>query len=92
MLYFHSGQFRVENWKLLLACALVRVFLRLFMKKKFSGQEVVKLHCRYGLNSFICHIVALQLVEKSVQISSHLLICVCTFLLLYKIVLTFADA
>ena len=29
----HSGQFRVENWTLLLACALVRVFLRLFIKK-----------------------------------------------------------
>ena len=46
-------------------------------------------------NSFICHTVTLQSVEKSVQISGHLLICVCTFLLFHKIVcglLTFADA
>ena len=44
--------------------------------------------------TLVCHTVTLQLVEKSVQIRSHL-ICVCTFLLQYKIVygfLTFADA
>ena len=30
---FHSGQFRVKNWKLLLACALVRVSYVCSLKK-----------------------------------------------------------
>ena len=69
-------------WLVLLSMFPARLFT-----KNFNGQEVVKL---LPLPS-----ITLQLVEKSVQISSHLLICVCTFLLLYKIVYgfpNFADA
>ena len=65
-----------ETWKLLLACTPVRVSCA-FVHKEFrwiSGQAPSQV----GFNSFICHTVTLQLVEKSVQISSHL-ICVWTF-------------
>ena len=57
---------------------------------------MIKLRRSQGFNSFICHTATLQLLEKSVQISSGLLnyLCLHTFLSVYKIfygLLTLAD-
>ena len=74
-------------WLVLLSVFPAFVHKKISVDKKRSSSIAGRV-----LTLFICHTVTLQLVEKSVQIGSHLLICVCIFLLLYKIVLTFADA
>ena len=78
----------ILGWKLEIVAgfSLVRVSCA-FVHKKFQWTRSGQAPSRVEFSSFICHTVTLQLVTKSVQISSHLLICVCTSLVLYKIVL-----
>ena len=66
-------------------CWLVLLFVfPAFVHKEFQWTRSGQAPSQVGFNSFICHTVTLQLVEKSVQISSHLLICVWTFFFFIK--------
>ena len=81
-----------ENWKL----SPVQLFFSVFppcVQANFD-KKVVKLGRRYAFNFPIFHTISFNVADKSVHISSRLLVCVCTFLLVDKIVfglLAFGD-
>ena len=81
-----------ENWKLLLARILPRFSC---VRSKRIRQKVVKLGRRKAFNFLIFHTISFHVAEKSVHMSNRLLVCVCTFLLVDKIVyglLAFGNA
>ena len=81
-----------ENWKLLLARTLLHFS---YVRSKKFRQKVVKFGRRKAFNFLIFHTISFHVAEKSVYISSRVLVCVCTFLLVDKIVyglLAFGDA
>ena len=81
-----------ENWKLLLARTLFHFSCAMRSKKirlRWLSSDARK------LSVFSFFIISFHVAEKSVHISSRLLVCVCTFLLVDKIVyglLAFGDA
>ena len=71
-----------ENWKLLLAPTLLHFSYVRSKKKSTKGG-----HARTQVANFlIFHTISFQVADKSVHISSRLLVCVCTFLLVDEIV------
>ena len=81
-----------ENWKLLLARTLLHFCCAMRSKKirlRWLSSDARK------LSVFSFFIISFHVAEKSVHISSRLLVCVCTFLLVDKIVyglLAFGNA
>ena len=81
-----------ENWKLLLARTLLHFSCAMRSKKnrlRWLSSDARK------LSVFSFFIISFHVAEKSVHISSRLLVCVCTFLLVDKIVyglLAFGNA
>ena len=81
-----------ENWKLLLARTLLHFSWAMRSKKirlRWLSSDARK------LSVFSFFIISFHVAEKSVHISSRLLVCVCTFLLVDKIVyglLAFGNA
>ena len=81
-----------ENWKLSLT--LILLFFSSMCSNKFQ-QRVVNLGRRWTFNFLVFHTISFNVAEKSVHISRRLLVCVCTFLLIGKIVyglLAFGNA
>ena len=75
-------------------CWLVFSIFLACVQTKF-WQKVVRLRCRKAFSFLIFHTNSFHVAENSVHISSRLLVCVCTFLLVDKIVYglsAFGDA
>ena len=85
--------YRAENWKLLLVRILIPFTCRRSKKVSTKGGEA-RTQVSFQFSHF-SYQISFHVAEKSVHISSLLLVCVCTFLLVDKIVyslLAFGDA
>ena len=82
-----------ENWKLLLAHILLRFYCVAFKKISTKGGQA-RMQVSFQFSHF-SYQISFCVAEKSVHISSRLLVCVYTFLLVDKMVyglLAFGDA